>query len=48
MGLFLARALVEQLGGRLMLASTAGVGTSATLELPASALPAQGGDDVAS
>jgi two-component system sensor histidine kinase RegB len=48
MGLFLARALVEQLGGRLMLTSTAGVGTSAILELPATAMPAQGGDDFAS
>jgi two-component system sensor histidine kinase RegB len=38
MGLFLARALAEQLGGRLLLVSTEGVGTSATLELPAHCL----------
>lgn len=47
MGLFLARALVEQLGGRLMLSSTAGAGTSAILELPSAAL-AQGGRDALS
>ena len=38
MGLFLARALVEQLGGRLLLVSSEGAGTSATLELPARCL----------
>ena len=38
MGLFLARALVEQLGGRLLLASAPGGGTTATLELPAEVL----------
>jgi two-component system sensor histidine kinase RegB len=35
MGLFLARALAEQLGGRLLLVSAEGAGTSATLEIPA-------------
>jgi two-component system sensor histidine kinase RegB len=35
MGLFLARALVEQLGGRLLLSSVPGGGTTAILELPA-------------
>lgn len=34
MGLFLARALVEQLGGRLHLSSSAGDGTRAAIELP--------------
>ena len=36
MGLFLTRALTEQLGGRLVLTSAPGGGTTATLELPAS------------
>jgi two-component system sensor histidine kinase RegB len=34
MGLFLARALVERIGGSLTLASTPGRGTSASLDLP--------------
>lgn len=34
MGLFLARALVEQLGGRFSLSSTSGEGTVAVLDLP--------------
>lgn len=38
MGLFLARALVEQLGGRLQLASAPGSGTTVTLELPAAVM----------
>ncbi len=38
MGLFLARALAEQLGGRLLLESAEGAGTSATLEIPAHCL----------
>ncbi len=42
MGLFLARALIEQLGGRLALTSIPGQGTQASLELPAAALVARG------
>jgi two-component system sensor histidine kinase RegB len=34
LGLFVARATVEQLGGQLLLSSTAGQGTSATIVLP--------------
>ena len=43
MGLYLARALAEQLGGRLRLVSAEGTGTSATLELPAHCLAAEAG-----
>jgi two-component system sensor histidine kinase RegB len=44
MGLFLARALVEQLGGRLLLVSNPGAGTSATLELPSRMIRATGSE----
>ena len=44
MGLFLARALVEQLGGRLLLVSAPGSGTTATLELPAAVMKERSGD----
>ena len=40
LGLFLARALAEQLGGRLELRSAPGSGTLATLEIPTA--PASG------
>ena len=43
MGLFLARALAEQLGGQLRLVSSQGAGTSATIELPARCLAAEPG-----
>jgi two-component system sensor histidine kinase RegB len=43
MGLFLARALVEQLGGRLRLVSAPGSGTTATLELPGRLRGGRGG-----
>lgn len=43
MGLFLARALVEQLGGQLRLTSAPGSGTTAVLELPPSVLLERGG-----
>lgn len=43
MGLFLARALVEQLGGRLLLISAPGNGTTATLELPAAVMTDRSG-----
>lgn len=39
MGLFLARAFVEQLGGSLSLTSSAGVGTRAAIELPGALVP---------
>jgi len=39
LGLFLTRAVVDRLGGTFALDSTAGVGTVATLEFPASAEP---------
>lgn len=39
MGLFLARALVEQLGGSLSLTSSAGAGTRAAIELPGALVP---------
>ncbi len=35
LGLFLARTFADQWGGRFELSSTAGVGTTATLDLPA-------------
>jgi two-component system sensor histidine kinase RegB len=35
LGLFLARSLVERLGGRLVLESARGAGTTATLVVPA-------------
>jgi two-component system sensor histidine kinase RegB len=44
MGLFLARALVEQLGGRLLLVSAPGRGTTATLELPVAVMKLRSGD----
>lgn len=44
MGLFLARALVEQLGGRLLLESASGAGTTATLELPMAVTKGRSGD----
>jgi two-component system sensor histidine kinase RegB len=37
LGLFLARAFAEQMGGTLQLRSTPGAGTTATLDLPARA-----------
>jgi two-component system sensor histidine kinase RegB len=37
LGLFLTRALAEQLGGSLQITSRPGKGTEATMELPASA-----------
>jgi two-component system sensor histidine kinase RegB len=42
MGLFLARALVEQLGGTLELQSVPGSGTSAVLALPAASVRIRG------
>jgi len=42
LGLFLARALVEQLGGTLELESAPGRGTTARIVLPAAALPGEG------
>ena len=44
MGLFLARALVEQLGGHLLLVSAPGSGTTATLELPVAVTTERSGD----
>lgn len=41
MGLFLARVLVEQLGGSLSLVSAPGSGTTATLELPGTIIGAE-------
>lgn len=41
MGLFLARALVEQLGGHLHLSSSAGEGTRAVIELPGTLAPVE-------
>jgi two-component system sensor histidine kinase RegB len=38
LGLFLTRALAEQMGGRLALASTPGAGATAEIALPASVL----------
>jgi two-component system, sensor histidine kinase RegB len=35
LGLFLTRALAEQLGGEFQITSSQGVGTEATIELPA-------------
>ena len=37
LGLFLARSLAERLGGRLVLESSVGLGTTARLELPVAA-----------
>jgi two-component system sensor histidine kinase RegB len=34
LGLFLARTLADRLGGRLVLESRPGAGTSATIEIP--------------
>jgi len=42
LGLFLTRTLAEQLGGALEMESAPGVGTTATLRLPASIRPASG------
>jgi two-component system sensor histidine kinase RegB len=42
LGLFLARALIERLGGQLQLQSTCGQGTTATLVLPAAAARPEG------
>jgi two-component system sensor histidine kinase RegB len=40
LGLFLARTLCERLGGRVVVTSTAGAGSTVSLELPAAAGPA--------
>jgi two-component system sensor histidine kinase RegB len=40
LGVFLARSLCEQMGGRLMLESARATGTTARAEIPAAVMPA--------